>query len=80
MDLRSYKRAFRVKYLTIAQSCGVSSATISYIASGHRTPSAALAAKIELACDGHVTAAELRHDATGSVIDAASSAATERQL
>jgi hypothetical protein len=64
MDLPTYKRAFRVKYRTIAEACGVTPATISFIASGHRRPSQALADKIELACGGYVRAAELRHDAT----------------
>jgi hypothetical protein len=62
MDLPTYKRAFRVKYLTIARAVGVTPATISFIASGHRRPSQKLADKIELATDRQVSAAELRRE------------------
>jgi DNA-binding transcriptional regulator YdaS (Cro superfamily) len=60
MDLRSYKRAFRRTYRSVAQAVGVSQATISYIVSGQHRPSQRLADAIEAATDGHVRAADLR--------------------
>jgi DNA-binding transcriptional regulator YdaS (Cro superfamily) len=58
MDLRSYRK--HASFGSIARATGVTTTTISLIASGKRTPSAALASRIELACGGHVRATELR--------------------
>jgi hypothetical protein len=61
MDLSGYRKQFRVPFLSIAKSTGVSAATITLIAKGRRRPSQELADKIELATGGHVRAADLRN-------------------
>jgi DNA-binding transcriptional regulator YdaS (Cro superfamily) len=63
MDLVEYGKQRRGAFVAIARAVGVTPTTITLIAKRRRRPSLELASRIAAACDGAVSAADLRNGA-----------------